>query len=174
MNGFDYARRSRAFDGGALRALAISLLTIAILAGLWRIEHTRLSGLDDRIAGLRSEVARAQVAARKAQPQAANLALLRGLKGRLDEARRETIASTNAVIRIGNGLPHRTWLTQLEAAPSGIWTVTGTSTSLEEIGQTLARLAHSDGGAGATLRSISSGLHANPSFDFTIALEPGR
>jgi hypothetical protein len=182
MNGFSYARRGslsatirRADIAPALRtALAVLALTLLASIGIGTLEHHRLAELDRRLNALRTEASSAAIAARRAGAAARDFARLRAVANRIDEARRETTLSTNAAILIGNHLPPRTWLTELDALPSGGWSIVGKSAALDQIGATLAALAPIDPAATVRLVSVTTLVRPANSYAFVISWDRGR
>jgi hypothetical protein len=93
---------------------------------------------------------------------------LRALHAGVAAARREALAATNTIARIGNDLPPQTWLTGVGSTPNGTWTIDGRSTRVGEIGTMLRRVQRIDDGATARLVSIAATGRTGRVLDFVI------
>ena len=182
MNGLDYARRRTLPEAlrwpdvtPALRtSLGLIAATLLTTLGICAGEQHRLTELEARLGVLREQESAVTLAARNAGTVAQQLAGLRELAQRLASARRETIMSTNAAILIGNGLPPRTWLTELDALPSGSWTIAGKSTALDQIGATITALSRLDRTAAVRLVSVTTLAQPGSSYAFVITWDRGK
>jgi len=180
---FDYLRarfqRGVAPRGGirlsapARAAAGVVGASLLLVTAAWTFEAQRLRGLDDDLAALRIQVRTSAGAAQQAIAEQAAVDRLRSLDMRVALARREAIATTNAVARIGNGLPSQTWLTSVQAVPGGGWSIAGRSTRIAEIGSMLQSIARLDGRTAAHLVSASAGGR-NRTLDFAIEWDARR
>jgi hypothetical protein len=151
-----------------MAALGAVLLAVT---GMWSIETHRVVALEDELRNLRMHVEAANGDRVRAEQLMARVARLRALNSGIAVARREAIAATNTIAKIGNGLPAQTWLTGVGAAPGGAWTIDGRSTSVSEIGIMLRRVQSIDEGAATRLVSIAATGHAGRVLDFVIGWE---
>lgn len=184
MNGFNYAATQRRtidpfawLQAGSRRfriAVALFAMATAGIALVTGIEQRRLADLDRRVIELRSTAQRAAAAAGRAAAGNATFEHMRQLAARLALARRETIESSNAAILVGNALPPRTWLVQLDATSPAHWTLSGKSMTLDEIGTTLRALQRLDGRSTLRLVSVSSNAQPGKPYDFVITRETAR
>jgi hypothetical protein len=154
-------------------ACAILFVTVAGLAGATAAERQRIALADARLVELRSQAMSAATAARRAAAGDPRDHRVAQFAGRLAAVRNDTLRSSNAAIRIGNALPPRTWLVQLDAV-SGGWTIAGKSMSIGEIGATLRALQRLDERSSAHLVSVSSNALPHRPYDFVISWERPR
>jgi hypothetical protein len=154
---------------GRLRfPVAVAGAAVCALALTSSIELQRLSRLDRELALLQTRVHAGQAQTQRATWLIAANATARRDDERIRSARREAIASTNAIARLGNALPSRTWLTNIQSTPAGTWTIAGRSDRVAEIGTTLRTIAQFDPHATAQLVSISAGGPAGTLLNFVI------
>jgi hypothetical protein len=149
---------------------AIGAAVLAVTLG-WSLEMHRLADLDGALAALNSRVHAAAADDARARGLVANVARLRALHSGLAAARRETLAATNTIALIGNGLPSQTWLTSVGSTPTGSWTIDGRSTRVSEIGVMLRRVQSIDATAAAHLVSIAASGRNGRVLDFVIGWE---
>lgn len=143
-------------------------IAFLILALVWRGEQQRIDSLDREIAALQQPAALAAADARRTTHLITMVARDRRIEQRLASAHRTALSSTNTIAIIGNALPTQTWLTNVAAAPSGNWTISGRSTRVTEIGATLRSIQQLDRSRSAQLVSIAATGRSNPILDFVI------
>jgi len=147
---------------------ALAGAVLVLLAAGWSIEAQRIGALDRELDMLQTRAGVAGVEAAAAQRLSAAIARDRAFENRILDARRATIASSNAVALIGNTLPAQTWLTNVSATPTGSWTIAGRSTHVSEIGTTLHAIQQLDRRAPAHLVSIAATGRNGDVLDFII------
>jgi len=152
-------------------AVAAAVLLVAMVTGA---ETRRIAILDGDLATFADRIARADRDAARDRRAIAAVEHDRLIADALLGARRDTAVATNAIARIGNRLPARTWLTSVRTDPGGAWSIAGRSTQIERIGATLAAIAALDRGATTALVSIAASGRTGHTLDFTIAWEPAR
>ena len=145
----------------------IGAALLAVIATWW-IQTQRVSALDSEVAALQARVTAATADAVRAQRLMESVARLRALRAGVATARREAVAATNTIARIGNDLPPQTWLTGVASTPAGVWTIDGRSTRVGEIGTMLRRVQSIDAGAPARLVSIAATGRSGHILDFVI------
>ena len=148
-----------------LAAIGAALLTVA---ATWSVQSHRVSALDDELAALHLRVQAANADSLRAQRLTADVSRLRALCAGIAVARREALAATNTIARIGNDLPPQTWLTAVGSTPAGAWTIGGRSTRVAEIGTMLRRVQNLDDGGTARLVSIAATGRNGHILDFVI------
>jgi Tfp pilus assembly protein PilN len=179
---FNYAparvERFAASVTAACREPGVRLAIGAIGAGLilvtfvWSFEVRRLAGLDDALRSLHQRLGQAQARDAETQRLQTVLQRLRTIDRRVGLARREAIAATNALVRIGNALPPRTWLTGMQATSNGAWTISGRSTRVAEIGTMLRSIQRIDRGGVTRLVSVNVAGRSSGVLDFVIDSGP--
>jgi hypothetical protein len=147
---------------------AVALL-LSVASG---IEMQRLSALDRDLGNLQARLRAVQPAAGRASSVIAAMIHERRDDDRIQDARREAIASTNTIARLGNALPARTWLTNIQSTPAGAWTIAGRSDRVAEIGTTLRTIQQFEPQATAQLVSISAGGPTGTLLNFVIGWQP--
>lgn len=174
MNGFSYVperfpRRFAWRSSGIRLALAAIAASLTFVTAGWSFELGRLAKLDDELRVVRLQAREAGTVERRSQRAQTRLQQLRALGDGVMLARREALVASNAVARIGNALPPNTWLTNLQAASAGTWTIAGRTTRVAEVGATLRALQRLDGNAVARLVSVSATGRSGRVLDFVIA-----
>jgi Tfp pilus assembly protein PilN len=182
VNGFDYRQSAVARVLGrrpavalprtlrpALAAIATALLLVAAVGA---IERARIGGLDGELAALAARSAAAERDDARTERLEASVESLRALRADLDAARRSTALEANTIVRIGNRLPPQTWLTSVTTDPSGVWSIGGRSTRLDEIGTTLGTIARLDRRATTRLVAINASGRRASLLDFTVSVVP--
>ncbi len=149
---------------------AIGAALFAVTAAWW-VQTQRVAALDAELAVLHVRVHAAGADDRRAQRLTAEVTRLRALSAGIAAARREALAATNTIARIGNDLPPQTWLTALGSTPAGAWTIGGRSTRVAEIGTLLRRIQSLDAGGTAHLISIAATGRSGHILDFAIGWE---
>jgi Tfp pilus assembly protein PilN len=148
-----------------LAAIGAALL---VVTATWWIQTQRVTALNDELAALQTRVQASHADESRAQRLMASVARLRALSAGIASARREAVAATNTIARIGNDLPPQTWLTGVGSTPAGAWTIDGRSTRVGEIGTMLRRVQSIDVGASARLVSIAATGRSGHILDFVI------
>ena len=148
--------------------IAVVGIALVAVAGSGSLEAQRIAGLDAELDALQSHVQSAAATRARAERLTATVAKLRAMRAAMASARREAIDATNAIARIGNGLPEQTWLTNVGATPNGTWTIAGRSTRVAEIGTMLRHVADIDRSAPARLVSIAATGRSGHILDFVI------
>ena len=142
-----------------------------LVALVWQIEQQRIGALERDTALMQQRVAIAAVDAQHTQRLIAIVARDRHVAQRIATVHGTAIASANAIAMIGNVLPHQTWLTNVAAATSGSWTISGRSTHVTEIGTTLKSIQQLDRSGTARLLSVAATGRTNAVLDFVIGWE---
>ena len=148
--------------------LALAGVAVLLPALTWAVEVQRLGRLDRELAVLQARVETARPAVERAKIVIAATVSARRLDERIRVARREAIASTNTIARLGNALPSRTWLTNIQTTTAGTWTIAGRSDRVAEIGTTLRAIQQFDPRATAQLVSISADGQTGSLLNFVI------
>ena len=141
---------------------------LLVVTATWTFQTQRVAGLDDELAALRLRVHAASADGVRAEGLKTSVVRLRAVRDGIAGARREALAATNTIARIGNGLPPQTWLTGVGATPAGTWTIDGRSTRVAEIGTMLRRIQGLDAGGTARLVSIAATGRAGHILEFVI------
>ena len=158
-----------AFTTSALRGpLAIAGAAVVLFAGAWSVEAQRIAQLDRDLDALNIRVRAAKPAAERANAVIAATARAQTDDARVLAALREAVISTNTIARLGNALPPRTWLTNVQSNPAGAWTLAGRSDRVGAIGTTLRAIQQFDARARARLVSISATGRAGELLNFVI------
>jgi hypothetical protein len=178
MNRFNYRQSSieRLFGEAPLRRLTETIrlpigvigAAVFVLAGTCSIENHRVAALDADLAAVQIRVRAAASERARAERLTAVVVRLRAATAGIAAARREALAATNTIARIGNGLPEQTWLTGVGATADGTWTIGGRSTRVNEIGTMLRRIQDIDRNAAARLVSVVATGRGGRILDFVI------
>ena len=179
MNRFDYAGPSAerrvgiaaaALTGEPLRLPIVSLAAaLLFVGGTWSVEAHRIAALDADLVTIAHRAQNAANDERRAGRLTIALATIAAVHDRISQARQSALTSTNTIARIGNALPPQTWLTGLQTAPSGSWSIAGRTTSIGEIGTTLGSIGRTGRSATTRLVSITAIGPAGRTLDFVIA-----
>jgi hypothetical protein len=182
VNGFDYrqssfarvlGRRPAFALPGALRPALAAVATALLLVGAaGAIERARIAALDGDLAALAARSVAAERDDARTERLEASVVSLRALRASLAVAQRSTAIAANTIVRIGNRLPPRTWLTSVTTDPSGVWSIGGRSTHLDEIATTLGAIARLDRRATTRLVAINAVGRHTSLLDFTVAVVP--
>jgi hypothetical protein len=148
--------------------LAIAGAAAVLFAGAWGLEAQRMAQLDHDLDALNVRVRAAKPAADRASAVIAATARAQTEYARVLAARREAVTSTNTIARLGNALPPRTWLTNVQSTPAGAWTIAGRSDRVAEIGTTLRAIQQFDTRAQTRLVSISASGRTGEVLNFVI------
>jgi hypothetical protein len=148
--------------------LAVIGAALLAVAATWSFETHRIAVLDHELTNLQERVRAEAADDARAERLIATVARLRAICERIASARRDVLAATNTIARIGNELPPQTWLTGVGSTPAGAWTIGGRSTRVEEIGTMLRRVQGLDRHATARLVSIAATGRAGRILDFVI------
>jgi hypothetical protein len=142
--------------------------SLIFVTAMWSFEEHRLTQLADELNALQTQARFARIAMHRARRLRTTLLRLRDIDTTIALARQEAIATTNVVSRIGNSLPSGTWLTGVQAATTGGWTIAGRSKQIADVGATLGAIEHLDGGAATHLVSVAATGRASRILDFVI------
>jgi hypothetical protein len=148
--------------------LAVVAAAVLFVAGTLLVEAHRIATLDDELRALAVQTRDVTPDGRRSQGLLTALARMRAVRDRIRTARREALSDTNAIAVIGNELPPQTWLTGVEVAFGGAWSIAGRSTRVSEIAGTLRSIQRLDRNGAARLVSISAGGRMGRTLDFVI------
>jgi hypothetical protein len=177
VTSFNYAPgrfRTRSTYGNARIRLAVAAIgaSLVFVTAAWSFETQRLTRLDDELGVMQSRAREARAAEDRLRRAQMTLDRLRLIDAELTAARQAAIATTNAVARIGNGLPPQTWLTDVRAAATGTWTIAGRTSRVAEVGSTLRSIQRLDRSTVARLVSIEAAGRSGRVLDFAIDWDP--
>jgi Tfp pilus assembly protein PilN len=139
---------------------ALSNLVIAgsllIVTAIWLVERERLRAVDGELTFVQEQLEVATAADNRVVRIAAAVSRLRETEDMIAGWQRETLDAANAIAALGNGLPPLTWLTAVQANANGTLSISGRSSHLESVGQTLRNLQRLDRASHTQLISIAS------------------
>jgi Tfp pilus assembly protein PilN len=149
--------------------MAVVATAVLFVAGTLSVEGHRIATLDDELTALAVQTRDVAPDGRRSQGLLAALTQMHAVRDRIEAAHREALSDTNAIAVIGNNLPPQTWLTGVQVAFGGAWSIAGRSTRVAEIARTLRLIQRLDTSGTARLVSISAGGRMGRTLDFVIA-----
>lgn len=173
---YDQTAFQRLLAGIPLTAMARQLrlplasigAAVLIVIATWSFETQRVAALDGELSDLMARVQATAADEVRVKRLTAAVVRLRAIQAGIVAARRDVLATTNTIARIGNALPAATWLTGVGATPAGDWTIGGRSIRVNEIGTMLRRVQGIDPNSNVHLVSIAATGRTGRILDFVI------
>jgi hypothetical protein len=142
-------------DRRLVRDAAAGLFLLGLVsAGTYGIEELRLASLRHQAETVEQTVAENSPHRREIGALAARVARFEQLQREADLRRRSGNDVAATLIAIGNAMPLRVWLDDIDRSNAG-FTLTGGANSLEDVGDTLVAVERSVPGYAPSLTSVS-------------------
>ena len=130
------------------------IVLVLVSAGTYAVQEIRLSTLRHHAETLEVSVAANSVRRREIAAMAADVARLQQLQHESEHRRRSGNSVAATLIAIGNAVPLRVWLDDIDQNANG-YIVSGGATSLDDVGDTLLAVARSMPGYASSLANVS-------------------
>lgn len=134
------------------------LVAFLISSGAWFIESQRVNSSQNDVDTLTVESQSLDIERRKFQAFAANVQSLTSLEQDIVSVKKSGTDRANELVTIGNHLPKHVWFTALSSTEAE-WAVSGKSTTIDGLGNTILSLHGIKGITLPTLRSATDSDH---------------
>jgi Tfp pilus assembly protein PilN len=149
-------------------AIAGLIVLCLVSATTYAIEQFRLSGLRHAAESLEQAVALNATRRRELAAMAADVARLEQLQREAETRRRSGNAVAATLIAIGNAVPMRVWLDDIDQSNTG-FVVSGGASSLDDVGDALVAVERAMPGFAPSLANISR-EDSGPVLHFSVQL----